>query len=69
MHVVDEIFDHGTIIAQERVAVEASDTPDSLAQKIHAIEHQLYVSVVKDICNGRIDLDVIARSEATKQSH
>ncbi len=57
IHVVDEIYDHGAIIAQARVPVEAGDSPESLAEKIHALEHNLYSAVVRDICAGKIDLD------------
>lgn len=57
VHVVDEIYDHGKILAQSKVPVEPSDTPDSLAQKIHAKEHELYVSVIKKICSDEIKLE------------
>jgi phosphoribosylglycinamide formyltransferase-1 len=41
VHVVDEEYDHGRIIAQQTVPVLPEDTPDSLAQRIHRAEHQL----------------------------
>ncbi|MGH7653859.1 MAG: phosphoribosylglycinamide formyltransferase [Gemmatimonadaceae bacterium] len=42
VHQVDDAFDRGAIIAQERVAVEPGDTPDSLAARVLAAEHRLY---------------------------
>lgn len=42
VHVVDEDFDRGTIIAQERVPVEPGDTADTLAARVLAAEHRLY---------------------------
>jgi phosphoribosylglycinamide formyltransferase 1 len=57
VHLVNEIYDEGPIIAQAKVAVDPADTPESLAGKIHPVEHRLYVQVVRDICAGRIDLD------------
>lgn len=42
IHLVDEEYDHGKTIFQANVAVLPSDTPDSLAEKIHALEHQHY---------------------------
>lgn len=42
VHHVDEVYDRGAIIAQERVPVEAGDTADSLAARVLAAEHRLY---------------------------
>jgi len=60
VHLVDEIYDHGAVVAQAKVKVDSNDTADSLAQKIHAKEHQLYPAVVKKVCEGTINLDKIA---------
>jgi phosphoribosylglycinamide formyltransferase 1 len=57
VHIVNDVYDEGPILAQAKVDVDPADTPESLAAKIHPIEHKLYVSVVKDICSGKIDLD------------
>lgn len=57
VHLVNEIYDEGPVIAQAKVLVDPADTPDTLAEKIHSLEHKLYVSVVKDVCFGKIDLD------------
>jgi phosphoribosylglycinamide formyltransferase-1 len=42
IHYVNENYDEGAIIMQATVSVEPSDTPESLAQKIHKLEHQHY---------------------------
>jgi formyltetrahydrofolate-dependent phosphoribosylglycinamide formyltransferase len=42
VHFVDDEYDHGAIIAQERVPVMAGDTADSLAARVLAAEHRLY---------------------------
>ncbi|MCG3206032.1 MAG: Phosphoribosylglycinamide formyltransferase [Elusimicrobia bacterium] len=60
IHLVNEVYDEGPILAQLKVAVDPSDTPESLAEKILPLEHQLYVSVVKDVCSGKINLDKYA---------
>ncbi len=60
VHLVNEIYDEGPIIAQAKVPVSSADTPETLAEKIHEQEHKLYVSVVKDICSGKLDLDALA---------
>ena len=57
VHFVDEGTDTGPIIAQEALAVRPDDTEDSLAERIHAVEHRLYPSVVDALVRGRIHLD------------
>jgi phosphoribosylglycinamide formyltransferase-1 len=54
VHFVDDQYDHGPIIFQEKVAVVADDTPKVLSQKILAIEHRIYPEVVKAYCEDRI---------------
>ena len=49
VHVVDEAFDRGAIIAQEKVRVEPADTPDSLAARVLEAEHRLLPKVVLDL--------------------
>lgn len=40
IHYVDELYDHGDHIFQATCSVEKTDTADSLAQKIHVLEHR-----------------------------
>jgi phosphoribosylglycinamide formyltransferase-1 len=47
VHLVDEGLDTGAVIAQERVAVEPRET---LAERIHEVEHRLLPEVVRDLC-------------------
>ena len=54
VHFVDAKYDHGPIVAQEKVNVSADDTADSLAQKVLAAEHRIYPKVVKAYCEDRI---------------
>jgi phosphoribosylglycinamide formyltransferase-1 len=46
IHLVDEEYDTGAIVAQEKVDVHDDDTPESLAARVLAVEHQLYPRVV-----------------------
>ena len=57
IHLVDEQLDHGPVLAQRRVTVEEGDTPESLAEKVLAVEHSLYVDTLRRIASGEIDLD------------
>jgi len=47
IHYVDDLYDHGKIIFQARCAVEENDTPDSLAHKIHLLEHAHFAKVIE----------------------
>jgi formyltetrahydrofolate-dependent phosphoribosylglycinamide formyltransferase len=49
IHYVDELYDHGEIIFQGKCAIEANDTADSLAQKIHVLEHKHYPGVIESL--------------------
>jgi len=49
VHFVDEEFDRGAIIAQEKVPVEPGDTPDTLAARVLKAEHRLLPKVVLDL--------------------
>ena len=54
VHFIDDQYDHGPIVAQEKVIIKEDDTADSLAQKIMAVEHRIYPEVVKAFCENRI---------------
>jgi len=47
IHQVDEIYDHGQIIAQATCEVLPTDTPDTLAQRIHQLEHAHYPKTIE----------------------
>jgi len=49
IHVVDEIYDHGAILACEKVPVFPEDTPDELARRVLKVEHVLYPRVLKEL--------------------
>lgn len=46
VHLVDAEYDRGTILAQSRVPVLPDDTPESLAARVLAVEHELLPAVV-----------------------
>ena len=57
IHLVDEQIDQGAVLAQQTVAVEDGDTPETLAERVLAVEHSLYVDTLRRIASGEIDLD------------
>jgi len=42
IHYVDELYDHGRIFFQSSFRLSPEETPESLAEKIHALEHKHY---------------------------
>jgi phosphoribosylglycinamide formyltransferase-1 len=54
VHFVDDGVDSGKIIAQRAVPVLDGDDEASLGARVHAAEHELFVSVLADIAAGRV---------------
>lgn len=63
IHLVDEEYDHGRILAQEKVPVKAEDTPETLQKRVLAVEHQLYAATLARIAAGEIPIP-LPRSRA-----
>jgi formyltetrahydrofolate-dependent phosphoribosylglycinamide formyltransferase len=53
IHYVDEKYDNGKIIFQSKCAVEENETPESLAHKIHQLEHTYYPKIISDLINSK----------------
>jgi phosphoribosylglycinamide formyltransferase/phosphoribosylglycinamide formyltransferase-1 len=47
VHLVDDEYDRGPIVAQWRVPVEPTDTAESLAARVLAVEHVVYPRVIE----------------------
>jgi phosphoribosylglycinamide formyltransferase 1 len=60
VHFVDEGVDSGPIIAQRAVEVRPGDDEHSLAERLHAAEHELFVGVLREIASGRVGPNDIA---------
>lgn len=56
VHFVDAGVDAGAIIGQQTVPVLDNDTAESLHQRIHAAEHELYPKCVAAIACGEISV-------------
>jgi Folate-dependent phosphoribosylglycinamide formyltransferase PurN len=64
IHFVNETYDQGAIIFQMKCKVDPSDTPETLAQKIHALEYQHYPKVIEDIVIKLPEFSVKSTEEA-----
>ena len=46
IHYVDELYDHGNIIFQAKCEIDDNDTAQTLAKKIHLLEHEHYPDII-----------------------
>jgi len=56
VHFVDDGLDTGPVILQRAVDVLDGDTEETLAARIHAVEHELYPEAIRLLSAGRIEL-------------
>ena len=54
IHRVNAAYDSGEIVAQTKVPVMEGDTPEMLAARVLAREHEFLVEVLSDISEGKI---------------
>ena len=51
IHYVNENYDEGQIIFQAKCEVLPTDTPDDVAEKIHALEYEYFPQLIEQILN------------------
>jgi len=51
IHYVNEKYDKGDIIYKVRKKIMATDTPETLANKIHSLEHKFYPVILYSVSN------------------
>ncbi len=56
IHVVDEGYDTGSILAQRKIPVRIDDNAESLAKRVLSVEHEIYVETIGKIVMGKISL-------------
>ena len=56
VHFVTEELDGGPLVVQAVIPVELNDSPASLAQRVHAQEHQIYPLAIRWFAEGRLSL-------------
>jgi phosphoribosylglycinamide formyltransferase 1 len=49
IHLVNEKYDEGGIVFQAKCPVKPDDTPDSLANRIHLLEHNYYPRIIEKL--------------------
>ncbi len=49
IHEVDEHYDHGPLLFQAECDIKAGETPESLSEKIHQLEHRHYAPIIAQV--------------------
>ena len=57
VHFVTEELDGGPLVVQAQLKVQSGDTPETLAHRVHAQEHQIYPLAVRWFAEGRLRLN------------
>lgn len=52
VHYVNENYDEGGIIRQVKTKIEAHDTPDEIARKIHELEYEHFPQIIDALLHG-----------------
>jgi len=52
IHLIDGNYDKGSTVFQAKVAIDLSDSPDDIANKVHALEYKYYPEVIEKIAKG-----------------
>jgi phosphoribosylglycinamide formyltransferase-1 len=53
IHLVDDVYDHGQIIFQTKVDISEGDSPETLASKVHILEHRYFPSVIEKFIENK----------------
>lgn len=56
IHVVEDKYDSGPVLAQRTVKIEPGDSVETLRNRVLAVEHELFVETIGDILEGKIKL-------------
>lgn len=54
IHYVDDKYDHGEIIFQAKCFLDEDETTETLAQKIHKLEHQYFPLTIENLLKEKI---------------
>ncbi|MFI4874988.1 MAG: phosphoribosylglycinamide formyltransferase [Blastopirellula sp. JB062] len=57
VHLVDNHYDHGPVVAQRAIDVLPDDDPATLAARIFSVECELYPQVLQAFAEGRVTIE------------
>jgi phosphoribosylglycinamide formyltransferase-1 len=52
VHFVNENYDEGNIIFQAKCEISPADSPEDVAEKVHALEYKYFPEVILNVCQG-----------------
>jgi phosphoribosylglycinamide formyltransferase 1 len=52
IHMINEEYDKGSIVSQHTCEIRHDDTPQSLAERIHKLEHYWYPRIIEKLLVG-----------------
>jgi phosphoribosylglycinamide formyltransferase 1 len=70
MHFVDAVYDQGPILFALPIPIEPSDTPETLAAKVHRAEHEWQPRILNYVVHGQVrlvDKEVVYETEELKR--
>ncbi len=53
IHYVNENYDEGAIISQKKVKLSKTETPETIAEKVHNLEYEWFPKVIEEILRKR----------------
>jgi phosphoribosylglycinamide formyltransferase-1 len=56
IHLVDEEYDHGAVIAVREVPLQPGETAESLEARVTALEPEVFVETLQQLASGRLAL-------------
>lgn len=59
IHLVDEQYDQGPVIARREVPVEKGDSAESLGRRVQSLEPDFFVATLQQIASGALELPQI----------
>jgi phosphoribosylglycinamide formyltransferase 1 len=57
VHFADENLDAGPIILQESVCIDEDDTEDTLAERVHEVEHRILPAAIQLFAEDRLQIE------------
>ena len=57
VHLVNEIYDAGSIVLQKAISIEGLDSPKEIAREVLKIEHEIYPNAVKLLVENRLKIN------------
>lgn len=59
IHYVNENYDEGNIIFQERVALLETDSPENVAEKIHELEQRYFPEIIEKLLTQELKIQTL----------